>query len=150
RPAAGGAGRGGRGCGRRGRSLCTVLGLGALRGLVGAVAAVVAVSVGVVAVVPVVLAAAVRGAGAGRAFGLVVLLRAGEVLHRGGDDQLGAVLALQRQLHLVAGPQRGGEVHEHEVVPAGLEHELAAVGDGEAALLLLHAHAAGAVAHGLV
>ena len=104
----------------------------------------------VVVLVGFVLPAAVGGSGAGGALRFVVLLGAGEVLHRGGEGMLGAVLELEGHLHLVAGQQGRRELHEHEVVPAGLEHELLPGGQREAALLLLHAHAAGAVGGGLV
>src|SRR5699024_2094123 len=67
-----------------------------------------------VVLVRIVPSAAVGGAGADGALGLVVLLGAGEVLHGGGEGVLGAVLELEDHLHLVPGQQRCGELHEHE------------------------------------
>src|SRR5699024_10229988 len=54
-----------------------------------------------VVLVRIVPSAAVGGAGADGALGLVVLLGAGEVLHGGGEGVLGAVLELEDHLHLV-------------------------------------------------
>src|SRR5699024_4940705 len=87
----------------------------------------------VVVVVPAVRAAAVGGVGACRVLGGVVLLGAGEVLHGGGEGVLGAVLELEDQLHLVAREQGRGEVHEHEVMAAGFEHQLLTGGEREPA-----------------
>src|SRR5690606_7536070 len=121
-----------------------------LRRLVIGVAAVVMGVVIMHVVVIRVIAAAVGGAGAGPALRLVALLRPGEVLHRRGGLQDRAVLEGEGERDLVARQQRGDEVHEHQMVPSGRELERAAGGQREAALLLLHAHAARAIRRRLV
>src|SRR5699024_7912011 len=82
--------------------------------------------------------------------GVVLLIGAGAVLDRRRAALLGAVRELQNQLDLVAGLQGSGQCHQRDVVAARVEHELVTGRDREAALLLLHAHPAGAVGGGLM